>query len=98
MNKKTPVPGYRLLSSPSTRLKLKDTHYDTPCMYACKRPFPSNQHWQYQLSDICSKISNLDSLRGEMVIISHGKKESLSLRSLAVYFTILHSSLCRFSS
>ena len=31
MNKKTPVPGYRLLSSPSTKLKLKDNHYETPC-------------------------------------------------------------------
>ena len=31
MNKRTPVPGYRLLSSPSTKLKLKDNHYQTPC-------------------------------------------------------------------
>ena len=33
MNKKTPVPGYRLLSSPSTKLKLKDNHYQTPCRF-----------------------------------------------------------------
>ena len=32
MNKRTPVPGYRLLSSPSMKLKLKDNHYETPCM------------------------------------------------------------------
>ena len=32
MNKRTPVPGYRLLSSPSTKLKLKDIHYETPCI------------------------------------------------------------------
>ena len=31
MNKRTPVPGYRLLPSPSMKLKLKDNHYDTPC-------------------------------------------------------------------
>ena len=31
MNKRTPLPGYRLLSSPSTKLKLKDSHYETPC-------------------------------------------------------------------
>ena len=33
MNKRTPVPGYRLLPSPSTKLKLKDNHYDTPCSF-----------------------------------------------------------------
>ena len=26
MNKRKPVPGYRLLPSPSTKLKLKDNH------------------------------------------------------------------------
>ena len=31
MNKRTPFPGYRLLPSPSTKLKLKDNHYETPC-------------------------------------------------------------------
>ena len=31
MNKRTPVPGYRLLRSPSTKIKLKDNHYETPC-------------------------------------------------------------------
>ena len=31
MNKRTPVPGYRLLPSSSTKLKLKDNHYETPC-------------------------------------------------------------------
>ena len=30
--KNTLVPGYRLLSSTSTGLKLKDNHYQTPCM------------------------------------------------------------------
>ena len=34
MNKRTPLPGYRLLSSPSTKLKLKDNHYETPCIFA----------------------------------------------------------------
>ena len=33
MNKRTPVPGYRLLPSPSTKLKLKENHYDTPCSF-----------------------------------------------------------------
>ena len=33
MNKRTPVPGYRLLPSPSTKLKLKDNHYETPCIF-----------------------------------------------------------------
>ena len=32
MNKRTPVPGYKLLPSPSTKLKLKDNHYETPCI------------------------------------------------------------------
>ena len=32
MNKRTPVPGYRLLPSLSTKLKLKDNHYEAPCM------------------------------------------------------------------
>ena len=32
MNKRAPVPGYRLLSSPSMKLKLKDDHYETPCI------------------------------------------------------------------
>ena len=34
MNKRTPVPGYRLLSSPSMKLKLKDNHYETPCIFS----------------------------------------------------------------
>ena len=38
MNKKTPVPGYRLLSSPSTKLKLKDNHYETPCIRIRRNP------------------------------------------------------------
>ena len=33
MKKRTPVPGYRLLSSPSMKLKLKDNHYETPCSF-----------------------------------------------------------------
>ena len=31
MNKRTPVPGYRLLPILSTKLQLKDNHYYTPC-------------------------------------------------------------------
>ena len=31
MNQRKPVPGYRLLSIASTKLKLKDNHYQTPC-------------------------------------------------------------------
>ena len=31
MNKRTPLPGYRLFSRPSTDLKLKYNHYQTPC-------------------------------------------------------------------
>ena len=45
MNKRTPVPGYRLLPSPSTKLKLKDNHYDTPCMKVARsslNPFKKN--------------------------------------------------------
>ena len=32
MNKKTPVPAYRLLSNPSNKLKLFINHYETPCI------------------------------------------------------------------
>ena len=32
MNERTPVPGYKLLPSPSMKLKLKDNHYETPCI------------------------------------------------------------------
>ena len=39
MNKRTPVPGYRLLSSPSTKLTLKDNHSLTPCI--------NSQHQDY---------------------------------------------------
>ena len=31
MNKRIPVPDYRLLCSLSTKLKLKDNHNQTPC-------------------------------------------------------------------
>ena len=31
MNERTPLPGYRLFSRPSTDLKLKYNHYQTPC-------------------------------------------------------------------
>ena len=33
MNKKTPVPAYKLLSNPSNKLKLFINHYESPCMY-----------------------------------------------------------------
>ena len=33
MNERSPVSAYRLLSRPSTKLKLKDNHYQTPCRY-----------------------------------------------------------------
>ena len=31
MNKKSPVPAYRLLSKPSNKLKLFINHYESPC-------------------------------------------------------------------
>ena len=31
MNKKTPVPAYKLLSNPSNKLKLFINHYESPC-------------------------------------------------------------------
>ena len=36
MNKRTPVPGYRLLPIPSTKLQRKDNHYYTPCT-SCRK-------------------------------------------------------------
>ena len=32
MNKKSPVPAYRLLSKPSNKLKLFINHYESPCI------------------------------------------------------------------
>ena len=37
MKERTPVPCYKLISSPSTKLKLKDNHYQTPCSISCSR-------------------------------------------------------------
>ena len=33
MNKKTPVPAYKLLSNPSNKLKLFINHYESPCTF-----------------------------------------------------------------
>ena len=42
----TPVLGYCLLSSPSTKLKLKDNHYQTPCSISCSRFLLQNMRGQ----------------------------------------------------
>ena len=36
MNKKTPVPAYRLISNLSNKLKVFINHYETPCSYKAK--------------------------------------------------------------
>ena len=42
MNKRTPVPGYGLLPSQSMKQKLKDNHYDTPCIIEQKLALHQN--------------------------------------------------------
>ena len=37
MNKKTPVPAYRLISNLSNKLKVFINHYETPCRMSHKK-------------------------------------------------------------